>query len=378
MAEAEETKDPLADTNMENYGSDEHRQKQQDIAKKQKEWKGAGEEVGVQVWRIMKFKVVPQKDFSGEFYDGDSYIVLNTYEEENEKKYNVHFWLGETTTQDEAGTAAIKTVELDDLLGDLPVQYREVKGAEGKEFKALFRQMRVLEGGCETGFKHVKPEEYAPRLLHVEGNMKKQTIRQVPLSIDSLNCKDTFILDLGLHLIQFNGSSAHAMEKRAANEFMNNIASERNGKVKDKDTIDSLDEDTQAAALFFKTFGIESMEDRPQELPETSNKGKVEATLGEFYKDYTKKLFHIHDDTVTLKQEGDLDRSILSKEGDDCLIVDVGPVMFLWIGKKSNAQEKGKAMSTAINMLDEQNRPRETQIIRVMEGRETEKFNACF
>ena len=53
----------------------------------------------------------------GRFYSGDSYIVLNTYEVEGKKLYNVHFWLGSETTQDEMGTAAYKTVELDDLLG---------------------------------------------------------------------------------------------------------------------------------------------------------------------------------------------------------------------------------------------------------------------
>lgn len=50
----------------------------------------------------------------GTFFSGDSYIVLNTYKKKDSDKllFDVHFWLGRYTSQDEAGTAAYKTVEL--------------------------------------------------------------------------------------------------------------------------------------------------------------------------------------------------------------------------------------------------------------------------
>ncbi len=46
-------------------------------------WKGAGEKEGLQIWRIVQFKVVdwPKKDY-GKFYTGDSYIILHTYKKE--------------------------------------------------------------------------------------------------------------------------------------------------------------------------------------------------------------------------------------------------------------------------------------------------------
>ena len=98
-------------------------------------WTDAGTSLGLQIWRIEKFHLVPwPADRTGSFYDGDSYIVLHvgatlssiissvitsfqTYKKTPKAEsfsYDLHFWLGENTTQDEAGTAAYKTVELDD------------------------------------------------------------------------------------------------------------------------------------------------------------------------------------------------------------------------------------------------------------------------
>jgi hypothetical protein len=93
----------------------------------------------------------------GTFYSGDSYILLNTYKKKPDSPalaWDVHFWLGKFTTQDEAGTAAYKTVELDDLLGGAPVQHREVQGHESDLFLGYFKnQIKILDGGVDSGFK---------------------------------------------------------------------------------------------------------------------------------------------------------------------------------------------------------------------------------
>ncbi|KNC73941.1 hypothetical protein SARC_13500, partial [Sphaeroforma arctica JP610] len=58
---------------------------------------------GVEMWRVVDFKVQKQdEEEMGKFYDGDSYIVLNTFKADPDSEkfnFNVHFWLGANTTQ---------------------------------------------------------------------------------------------------------------------------------------------------------------------------------------------------------------------------------------------------------------------------------------
>lgn len=54
--------------------------------------------------------------------------------------WDLHFWLGNESSQDERGAAAILTAQLDDYLGGYPVQYREIQGMESTEFKGYFKK----------------------------------------------------------------------------------------------------------------------------------------------------------------------------------------------------------------------------------------------
>jgi len=360
----------LEDSNMANYGSDEHKAMRKDAAKKEKAWDNAGKEKGLQIWRIEKFQVKNwPKERYGDFYSGDSYIVLNTMiNDEGKKTYDVFFWLGAETTQDEAGSAAYKTVELDDLLGDEPVQYREVQGNETKKFLDCFNKVTIMDGGVESGFRNVKPEDYKPRLLHVSGYQKHVQVYQVPLKIESLNDHDSFVLDGGLKIWQFNGTKASAWEKRKANAIVDELTASRNGKVQKSYIIDGLgDKGSPLIEEFWNFFG-----GRPNAI--TDEEDVKEAPKVEV------SLHHISDASgvLEIKEVGrsKLDKSKLNS--DDTFILDGGSQVFAWIGKNSSKNEKREAMAYAVRYLGEQGRAADVPIARVMDGQEPAEFWQVF
>jgi gelsolin len=360
----------LEDSNMANYGSKEHREMKKNAAEKEPAWKGAGAEAGVQVWRIEKFKVKHwPKEKYGEFFGGDSYIILHTkLTDEGKKEYDVFFWLGGETSQDEAGTAAYKTVELDDLLGDEPVQYREVQGNESKKFLDIFPKMTVMAGGVESGFNHVKPTEYKPRLMHVTGYKQKVQVYEVPLSVDSLNDSDCFVLDNGLTIFQFNGTKCSAWEKRKAAAIVQGLKASRLGKVNNEYVIDGLqDKGNKLIEDFWNLLG-----GRPKSI-------KDEEELKEPPK-VVLSMHHVSDASgkMTIKEvcKGKLEKSALVS--DDAFIIDAGGMLFVWIGSGANKSEKLRAMEFATEYLASQGRPPNVPIARVMEGKEPAEFWEVF
>lgn len=96
--------------------------------------------------------------------------------------------------QDEAGTAAIKTVELDAVLGGRAIQHRELQGYESDKFLSYFKPCIIpLEGGVSSGFKTVEDEKFETRLYMCKG---KRVVRMKQVSKFSLNfiCKWSYIM----------------------------------------------------------------------------------------------------------------------------------------------------------------------------------------
>jgi gelsolin len=359
----------VADSNIANLGSDLDKKVREAAAQTELAWQNAGKQVSLQIWRIEKFKVVSwPRDQYGSFYSGDSYIVLNTYKKAGSDalKWDVHFWLGKFTTQDEAGTAAYKTVELDDLLGGAPVQHREVQGHESDLFLSYFNnQIRIMDGGVETGFKHVEPEKYEPRLLHLKGK-KKVRVTQVAMSRESLNSGDVFILDAGMHIYQWNGKKAGPQEKMKGAQLSRALDDERKGLPQ----VHVLEEG-DGNADFWKFLG-------GQGAVQSAEAGGDD---NEAEKGDTKRLFRLSDASGAMQfaqvSEGkNVKRAQL--DSSDVFILDTGAEVFAWIGRGASVDEKKKAMGFAQQYLQKFNRPAWLSIARVLEGGENEVFEAAF
>ena len=307
---------------------------------------GAGSRPGVEAWRIEKMKPVKQPpgfELGGKFHIGDSYIVLHTFELKGAVAYNAHFWIGDESTRDEAGAAALLTVELDQFLGDVPTQFRETQARESREFLQLFPNgVRYLEGGVDSAFVHVDRDAYEPRLLHVKGGRKNVRVVNVPMSVASLNSGDAFILDTGKTLTQWNGAGASRAEKAKALDVVLQIKSEEHG---GKSTVLALEElggaDQDGLKEFFAALGCDDVASARIKTAEEG--GSDDVVLG----GAETRLFHLSDeaDAGTLRMtevtEVPLKREALKTE--DVFVLVAGGVVYAWVGKKASPGEKKAA-----------------------------------
>jgi len=374
----DEKKDPLADTNMEYYASETAQKVRKAAADTEKAWDGAGKEEGLQIWRIEQFNVVHwPKEKYGKFFQGDSYIVLHTYKpdpNEEDLDYNVFFWLGKETTQDEYGTAAYKTVELDTYLGGEPVQFREVQGIESEEWGELWGKSgtTIMAGGAKSGFKKVEDEEWTPRLMWANGKNRKNTkIKEIPLEAKNVSEADCYVLDTGMKAYVFFGSNASVWEKQLANKFVDKLQGER-GKMEDAN-VDGLGDDTPDSEEFWKALGgkPESLIEQYVEGDEDEKKEETEMSVSKI-SDSKGGSVTMTDVDFKVDDDGKLSMDMLCTT--DVFVIDDGKCVWVWTGKEASPLER----KMAIPVLSENKEYARRAMRRVCEGKETAAFKKLF
>ncbi|TPX41109.1 hypothetical protein SeMB42_g05724 [Synchytrium endobioticum] len=350
----------ITDTNIAGIGTDLEKNVRLGATQTEEAWHGVGQKPETKVWRVEQFKVAPWPEQEyGIFYDGDSYIVLHTWKKPDAPTlyHDIYFWLGLHTTQDEAGTAAYKSVELDDWT--LPVQHREVQGSESPAFLALFRIFRVDKGGITSGFRHVAPDTYRPRLMHIRQNKSAPraaglVIREVPLSHTSLNSGDVFVYDAGTAIYQWNGANSSGIEKNKTAEFVRSLADSRGGKA----PVKVYDEGDADAKPFWDGIGGQG----PVAAADSVNDASAAAPA--------KSLWRLSDASgqlqFTREAQGVINRTLF--DSSDVYVLDVGSEVFVWVGKKASADERKKAMMYALEYMKSHDRSMTSPVTRIVQG----------
>ncbi|XP_077478181.1 gelsolin a isoform X1 [Stigmatopora argus] len=336
------------------------------------EFERAGKKQGLQVWRVENFDLVPvPENLHGGFYTGDAYIILNTIKQRSGNlQYDLHFWLGDFSTQDERGSAAIFTVQMDDFLGGKPIQYREVEGHESKTFLGYFKSgLKYMKGGVASGFKHVVTNEVVvQRVLQVKG---RRVVRatEVPVSWDSFNQGDCFILDLGNEIYQWCGSQSNRFEKLKATQVAKGIRdNERSGRARVYVCDEGMERDKM----------IEVLGEKPDLPLGTSDDIKADASNRKKAKLYKVSNASGGMTMALVAEENPFPQSAL--ESGDCFILDHGSdgKIYVWKGQDANTDERKESIRAAEEFIEKMGYPKHTQVQILPEMGETPLFKQFF
>jgi len=231
-----------------------------------------------------------------------------------------------------------------------PVQHREVEGFESPLFLSYFPEgVYVLEGGVESGFFHVLPENYAPRLMRVKGSFKHVHCHQVPLTRDSLNDGDVFILDTGGVLYQFIGEKSTGFERHKASQIVQHIKDKRHIVPPVEVIVLDQDSPTDDDETFWNHMG-----GRGPIAPEPPGSDDIEKRTTDI------KLYQLggrggsHTDLVfNFVEEGHRKITVDHFHSEEVYLLDKGYVVYVWIGKHSPPEEKRLAMGYAQKFVNE-------------------------
>ena len=316
----------LEDTNMALFGTDIEKNLRYKNAENEPEWQKIPKEPCLLIWRIEKFCVVPwPKNMYGTFYNGDSFIILHIEKINERLDYTAYMWVGKQSTKDETGTAAYKIVELDDFFhGGVDLCY-EAQDNESEDFRNLFEEIIVEEGGIESGFKKIQEEKWDVRLLRVYYDGKVPRTEEVPLNLSSLTQEDAFILDTGLDLYAWRGEKTAPKLKFSTCMICQKIKDARNGRPKYK----FFDEgDTGTKAIMTKY-----LKDDGANVKLRSNRNKRRLRSN------PKKMFKLSDSEGKLTMtEVKFEKESL--DTNDTFLIDNGKMIYIWCGKNSSKQEK--------------------------------------
>uniref|UniRef100_A0AAQ6IIV9 HP domain-containing protein n=1 Tax=Anabas testudineus TaxID=64144 RepID=A0AAQ6IIV9_ANATE len=318
---------------------------------------------GIIIWRIEH--LLPCSFISHHcFY----LLFVQTQKVKSSLCYDIHYWIGIESSQDEQGAAAIYTIQLDEFLGSTPIQHREVQDHESDAFRGYFKKGIIyMKGGVASGMRHTETNTYdIKRLLQVKGN-KRVIAKEVEMSWNSFNLGDVFLLDTGKTIVQWNGPNSNRQERLKGMMLAKDIRDRERGGRAEIRVIEGDEEDTspQNMAILNDVLGERTC---------TLTDGPPDETIDQEQK-ANLTLYHVSDADGQMKVTEVATRPLVQDllNHEDCYILDQGGAkIFVWKGKKANKAER------QADFIKTNNYPITTNVETVNDGAESALFKQLF
>ncbi|XP_020487759.1 scinderin like a [Labrus bergylta] len=289
---------------------------------------GSGE---VQIWRLEKGEKVPMDPSTyGQFFGGDCYLLLYTYNTGGKEKHIIYTWQGQKCSIDELAASAYLTVNLDDSLGGAATQVRVTQGQEPAHLVSVFKDKPLvihLGGTCRE---HGQSKPGSTRLFHIRQSSTKATraVEVLPTA-SSLNSNDMFVLKTSDSLFMWKGKGANP-EEMAVAKYVAGLLGGTPSEV----------QESQEPAAFWQALG-------GKKDYQTSVNLQNQQTIK------PPRLFGCSNKTGRLiAEEVPGEFSQLDLLPDDVMILDTWDQIHLWIGKEANECEKAGSSKIAQQYLD--------------------------
>eukprot|EP00026_Physarum_polycephalum_P000343 Phypoly_transcript_00343.p1 GENE.Phypoly_transcript_00343~~Phypoly_transcript_00343.p1 ORF type:complete len:1625 (+),score=418.05 Phypoly_transcript_00343:184-5058(+) len=309
----------------------------------------------VTIWRVeeyTKVEVPPSK--YGEFYSGDSYLILYSYVFKNKDCYLIYFWQGRNSTINEKGASALLTIEQNDILKGAAKDVRVVQNKEPKHFLTVFKGKIVVHLGKDpeakksgSGFKS------EVGLYHVRGTNEVNTRAiQINTSACGLTSMSAFVLKARNKVFAWYGTYSNNFERN----FAKNVFAHEGQQVIE------INEGSEPADWWTLLGGKEKY---PPHLLPIRREPRLFACSA------ASGVFAVEE--ISPFAQDDL-------QNDDVMIIDAHGAVFVWIGNLSTENERKHAMETAVDYVEKapDKRPADSPIWLLRIGEEPYVFTCHF
>ncbi|XP_020501097.2 villin-1 isoform X2 [Labrus bergylta] len=312
----------------------------------------------VKVWRIEDLELAEVNPSTyGQFYGGDCYLVLYSYQRSHQQQYILYMWQGRHATKDEITACAYQAVNVDSKYNGAPVQVRVVMGKEPRHFLAIFKgKLIIFEGG--TGRPGVVNPDKDARLFQVRGTEELTTkATEVPARASSLNTNDVFLLKTGHTCYLWYGKGCSG-DERQMGRAMSDVLSKQ-----DKQVV----MEGQEPAKFWVALGGKA--------PYASDK-----RLQREEPAYSPRLFECSNQSGRFRMTEVEDFSQSDLDEEDVMLLDTWEEIFLWVGISANQYETKEALNSAEDYLRTHpaDRDPDTPVIFIKQGYEPLTFTGWF